>query len=394
MHQKGFSSIALFTLVVLLLAGGAGYYVMGGQTMFTFIEKEPVSVNSYQECVDAGYPIKMTSSIPGFAIDCTAPDGIVFPNPKYGAQAENAIPLDTQVDPPSTGKLTALPTRGTRPLTVTFSYPFSQDREAPVINFGDGSESLPMSCGRSGCVLTHTYNPVNWGERVCVSCRARLITKAADGSSKVVDSVVVTVEEPDTAPLSVPGMTKYTDSQYGFSFWYPSNWSVSKSGGMDASYLGGSRAATIIVTDGKHSISISEVYSAHSITVPYNGMGEGRLLNTFYFDAGNHIWMAEPLPGSMGSLTPMPADVSNNTMGGLHMFSAAEGHGAYAFIVPLTAHNFLAVEGHHEAADESRNTDALPLLKTILATDPTVATPVSAAEQIKVIQAEKDAYVK
>ena len=44
--------------------------------------------------------------------------------------------------------------------------------------------------------------------------------------------------------------------------------------------------------------------------------------------------------------------------------------------------------------DVSAVPSASPLLRTIVATDPSVATPVSAAEQIKTIQAEKDAYAE
>lgn len=55
--------------------------------------------------------------------------------------------------------LTAEPTSGSAPLTVQFSYPFSQDKVAPIIGFGDGSQS-PMSCGRGGCTASHTYAKV------------------------------------------------------------------------------------------------------------------------------------------------------------------------------------------------------------------------------------------
>ena len=44
------------------------------------------------------------------------------------------------------------------------------------------------------------------------------------------------------------------------------------------------------------------------------------------------------------------------------------------------------------ASSEDQFGNYISLVRTIVATDPSVATPVSAAEQIKTIQAEKDAY--
>lgn len=52
-------------------------------------------------------------------------------------------------------------------------------------------------------------------------------------------------------------------------------------------------------------------------------------------------------------------------------------------IVPVKADYAVYVDG---------DTFGSYLAKTIIATDPAVATPVSATEQIKTIQAEKDAY--
>jgi len=55
-----------------------------------------------------------------------------------------------------TNKFSASPTSGTAPLAVTFSYPFSQYKYAPVVGFGDGTEAN-ISCTRSGCTASHTY---------------------------------------------------------------------------------------------------------------------------------------------------------------------------------------------------------------------------------------------
>lgn len=86
---------------------------------------------------------------------------------------------------------------------------------------------------------------------------------------------------------------------------------------------------------------------------------------------------------------PKPADVSLNTMGGLHIFSTEQK--GNASIIPLSAKHFLQV-GEYSGQNPGSGIH-LPLVKTIVAIDPSVATPVSAAEQVQLIQAERRAYV-
>lgn len=61
-------------------------------------------------------------------------------------------------------------------------------------------------------------------------------------------------------------------------------------------------------------------------------------------------------------------------------------------VIPLSAHNFLMVDAAPAGIGGGAFGTQNYLAKTILATDPSVATPVSVAEQIKAIQVEKDAY--
>ena len=76
-------------------------------------------------------------------------------------------------------------------------------------------------------------------------------------------------------------------------------------------------------------------------------------------------------------------------MGGLHIFPSEQKENVS--IIPLSAHHFLIVI-HNEGLQDPGTHKELPLANTILATDLAVATPFSADEQIKTIQAEKDAY--
>ena len=71
-------------------------------------------------------------------------------------------------------------------------------------------------------------------------------------------------------------------------------------------------------------------------------------------------------------------------MGGLHLISVPGGTGEV--IVPLSAHNFLIV--HSEGRDYLDG-----IVKTILATDPSVAVPEDIATQTQTIQAEYNNYV-
>ena len=91
--------------------------------------------------------------------------------------------------------------------------------------------------------------------------------------------------------------------------------------------------------------------------------------------------------GNRPALTITAADVSNNTMGGLHIFPGALRFGANS-IVPLSASHFLIISTNDSAGNIRQNN----LVDTIVATDSSVATPWSAALQTQTIQAEKTAY--
>jgi hypothetical protein len=91
--------------------------------------------------------------------------------------------------------------------------------------------------------------------------------------------------------------------------------------------------------------------------------------------------------GASGSSTP--ADISNNTMGGLHMLAGSHRFGGNT-IIPLSAKNFLIVTTDGELSTGS--SDPKALAKTVVATDPSVGTPVSTSQQEAIIKAEQAAY--
>lgn len=229
------------------------------------------------------------------------------------------------------------------------------------------------------------------------------------------ESGLFAIGVPLAATVSVLGMSQYTDKDFGFSFWYPSGWKVSDLSGAGSGMFAGttdragnlSMGRIIIRSPDGEEIDIDKVHSdTRTYDVNPGACGYCGPVR-YFFDASLHQWMKQYPSGMNGapdattaqieaSKAPVPADVSRNNMGGLHLFSTEQKENAV--ILPLSARNFLVVRGASytgrcaTGCASDRKGDAAYLANTILATDPAVATPVSQAEQIKVIQAEKDAY--
>jgi len=198
--------------------------------------------------------------------------------------------------------------------------------------------------------------------------------------------------------ITVNGMKQYTDSNFGFSFWYPSTWTVQETA-MKGAYAGGTVQKTLTIAPPSvpnvrngDAITIDEFYSptreisiAKDLCSPMSGSSVAA--HRYYFDTNTHTWMVEvpaytgqsERDGSQYSVpaSTKAADVSNNTMGGLHMLGA----GCSGTVIPLSAQNFVVF------LFNSRNVgpDYINIAQTITATDPSVATPVSSNEQIKTI---------
>ena len=193
-------------------------------------------------------------------------------------------------------------------------------------------------------------------------------------------------------------MSQYTDTDFGFSFWYPSSWTVTKTTPTskdDQGWFKDGSVMSVLEVHGtrwSNGVTIEEFYSP---SLAITELGETMSASpvgvdqTYYFDTHAHAWMYKNLTDETNrpSGTISPADISHNTMGGLHIF---EGAARYAtnVIVPLSASNFLdiSLNGDIGFADERYLAD------TITATDPSVATPTSTEVQLQTIQAEKDAY--
>ncbi len=197
--------------------------------------------------------------------------------------------------------------------------------------------------------------------------------------------------------VAVAGMKEYTDSNFGFSFWYPSTWTV-REGDIQDTYSGGTVQKTLVVSPANSdvrrvdAIVINEFYSptreitiARELCSPMSGSFAAA--HRYYFDTNAHTWMVD-VPAYTGeserdgSKYNVPAsikaaDVSYNTMGGLHMFGA----GCSGYVIPLSAKNFVVFSFNSRNVGSAYGTIA----KTITAADPSVATPVSVNEQIQTI---------
>jgi len=208
------------------------------------------------------------------------------------------------------------------------------------------------------------------------------------------------VTTPTSAPVStqtqssfaVAGMTKYTDADFGFSFWYPSSWTVTQKSVSNATSYGSGTIQKVLQinpsqgTPNYDGFSITEYGSADmSVTAGGGNCPAGNAENNcpvqkIYFDTAAHTWMIAYPQGDYNGVmgTKVAANVSTNTMGGLHLINGLTRFNDTG-VIPLSAKNFLVVTSF------AGSVTADPLIQTIVATDPAVATPVSVTQQQQIV---------
>lgn len=181
---------------------------------------------------------------------------------------------------------------------------------------------------------------------------------------------------------SIKGMKQYTDTSFGFSFWYPSTWQVIVS---PQALAFGAQLTNVTVVKKIGLQAPGETYpsiliqEAHSTTRTITDTGGAGPIGpvTYYFDATNHLWMTTPPEGDGAT---KPADISINTMGGLHMFGGTSRFDTS--IIPLSANNFVVI-------GDNGGANARVVAQTVVALDPKVAVPVSKEQQAQIIEQEK-----
>jgi hypothetical protein len=181
--------------------------------------------------------------------------------------------------------------------------------------------------------------------------------------------------------VSVAGMQKYTDTSFGFSFWYPNTWTVTTPHNppFGAKLTGVTVVATLGLQPAGQSYPSILIQEAQSTTRSITDTGGAGPIGpvTYFFDTATHLWMTTPPEGDG---TTKAADISNNTMGGLHIFAGTSRFDTG--IVPLSADNFVVI-------GDGGGANATALTDTVVALDPSVATPVSVDQQIQVVQKEE-----
>jgi hypothetical protein len=140
-------------------------------------------------------------------------------------------------------------------------------------------------------------------------------------------------------------MKQYTDTKYGFSFWYPGALQITASSANDdASFPGGTTVKTVQVGPaGGVAIRIVNAPDG-AITDEPNGHASPIAQTRFFFDAAMQIWMSQA-PESMsagGDGGAKAADISKKTIGGLPMF--ASGARFDTTVILLTQKRFIVVQ--------------------------------------------------
>jgi hypothetical protein len=185
----------------------------------------------------------------------------------------------------------------------------------------------------------------------------------------------------ESGATEVQGLKKFTDAAFGFSFWYPASWDLEQTAVFDSTtYPDGVVKKKISLSHDQDGIQIEEFESPLRSITDATGVGACPVCVTtkYYFDTTLHEWMVTYPNGTGSGMPPgisMRADVSMNTMGGLHMFSGSRRFGSNT-IVPLSARRFLVL-----TSDVGTDPIQRVFAKTILATDPSVATPADASVQ-------------
>jgi hypothetical protein len=207
--------------------------------------------------------------------------------------------------------------------------------------------------------------------------------------SALFDSMLQSFKFTDSSSVSVPGMSKYTDKDFGFSFWYPSNWSVTAvSVGNSVQYSGGKIMKRLQVTGGnqENNIEVDEIiFPSDSVTVPDAGC-----MATYYSDSNAPQGWMEKI---FGCDQPESTDPYTQylTMGGLLPLFTQEGLSTQSWIVPLSKTSakkaLLVTPMGHSALLGS-------LVSTLESTDPKVSPPISTEELNRYLNSEKEAFEK
>jgi hypothetical protein len=153
-------------------------------------------------------------------------------------------------------------------------------------------------------------------------------------------------------------MSRFTDTDFGFSFSYPAAWKVMDEPVADPTGYGWFPNATIVKElqirnpaasdDGDQPPGV--ILQELSAPVGLTELGQSKSASPvgvdqrYFFDNGTRRWMYAQLSAAPDGAPPatVPMKITQRTMGGLPIFGGAKRHGAEV-IVPLDGSHFLAI---------------------------------------------------
>jgi hypothetical protein len=197
----------------------------------------------------------------------------------------------------------------------------------------------------------------------------------------------------------VPGMSRFTDTEFGFSFWYPAAWKVLNEPVSDPSRNGWFPDAKIIKelqirnpaalddADQPPGVILQELLAPGGLTE----LGRSKspspvgVDQRYFFDRSSRRWMYARLTVRPDGAPPAtsPAEISERTVGGLPVFVGAVRGGA-ELIVPLDGFHFLAISTLDPGGYDSQ----VYLAATVVATDPSAGQHASEQLQAQAIRRE------
>jgi hypothetical protein len=195
-----------------------------------------------------------------------------------------------------------------------------------------------------------------------------------------------------------PGMSRFTDAGFGFSFCYPAAWKVLDKPVADPTGNGWFPDAKIVKElqihnpaayqdDQPTGVMIQELLAPEGLTE----LGRSKSASPvgvdqkYFFDSGTRRWMFATLSESPDGTPPAtsPAGISRRTIGGLPIFWGAIRGGAEV-IVPLDGFHFLAIS----TLDYGGYNSHIYLAATVVATDPSAGQRASEQLQTQAIRRE------
>lgn len=182
-------------------------------------------------------------------------------------------------------------------------------------------------------------------------------------------------------PVDTYDLSQYTDTDFGFTFWYPKSWKIFPTSIHDtASFPGGVLVKTLLVGPTGSVVIYIVTSNTNTITDEQNGHASPIAQTKYFYDYVSKQWMvAYPESADAGiSSATTTANISNTTMSGLYMLPS--GRRFDTNIIPLNPSTFVVVS--------SGGGNATILAKTVSL----IGAEIEPTNLWAILQAEANAY--